>query len=126
MTKIVEFVAIVLLQLPTLFTRPWVRVLRVNRPRRVKVSIGLLRRPDLVDQSVHVRFKLRIGLHVEGVGDRDLAVDLQTWGPEGVVEMDGCERDRLNRVVARRADGNCCRRPRLTLTQGWNRAIAQG
>ena len=67
-TEVVELVAVVALVDPALLAGPAVRVLRIDRARRVDVAVGLLRRGDLGDHAVDVGVELRIGLHVEHVG----------------------------------------------------------
>jgi hypothetical protein len=53
-SEVVELVAVDLLEDPALLSRPRVRLLRVDRARRVQVSVGLLRGGDLLDQPVDV------------------------------------------------------------------------
>ena len=59
--EIVELVAVVALEHPPLGAGPAMRILRIDRARRVDVAVGLLRGRDLRDQSVDVGIELRIG-----------------------------------------------------------------
>ena len=66
--EVVELVAVVAFEHPALGAGPAVRLLRVDRPRRVDVAVGLLRGGDLRDQAVDVGVELRIRVDVERVG----------------------------------------------------------
>jgi hypothetical protein len=66
--EVVKFVAVVSLELPACLAGPGVGVLRVDRSRRVQVTIGLLRGGDLRDEVVDVRLEFRVGVHGERVG----------------------------------------------------------
>ena len=65
--EIVELVAVVALEHPPLGTGPAMRILRIDRARRVDVAVGLLRGGDLRDQSVDVGIELRIGRDAERI-----------------------------------------------------------
>ncbi len=66
--EVVELVAVVALARPAFRPRPYMRILRVDRARRVQVAVRLLRRGDLGDEVVDVGVELRVGVHVERVG----------------------------------------------------------
>jgi hypothetical protein len=58
--EIVELVTVVTLEHPPLGTGPAMRVLRIDRPRRVDIAVGFLRGGDLCDQTIDVGVKLWI------------------------------------------------------------------
>ena len=149
MPEIVQFVAVDSLQNPALRAGPRVRMRGIDGAGGVEISVLLLRRADLFDESVDVSFELGIGINTERVGraldhfinvgvvewirrifvilkwlaaqrlgsanevvdapglfvflecerNGDFAIDLDARRPESVVDVDGGEGNRLNRIV---------------------------
>ena len=65
--EVVQLVAVVALEYPALRPGPAMRILRIDRARRVDVAVRLLRGGDLRDQAVDVGVELRIGTDAERV-----------------------------------------------------------